>query len=377
MGVVRNKIPWDLRQRGKLDSNRHAKKIKQAVKDNLQHIIAEEEIISTDGKRTTKIPVKYLDSYRFVHGTPTDGVGHGEGEEGDILKDGREKQGKGDKAGNSPGRDIYDVEISVDELTEMMMEDLGLPYFKDKDHKEIITTKEKFIDIRKRGIRSNWSKKRTIMENIKRNARSGKAVFKDLHEDDMRFITWDQIVERHSNAIVYLMMDRSGSMDEGKRYLCKATFWWLCRFLEKKYDRVEVVFIAHDTEAKIVPEKDFFTISNDGGTRCSSAYEICLEDIKENRPANIWNIYCFHFSDGDNWDDDNEKCIKLVKEMLVHANMFAYGQVEYNNMHTLPYGLMNAMNSGIKDDRFMTTVLKEKADVYAALKAFLGKEIDK
>jgi hypothetical protein len=165
-------------------------------------------------------------------------------------------------------------------------------------------------------------------------------------------------------------------MDEPKRYLCKATFWWICRFLEHKYDNVEVVFIAHDYNAQIVPEKDFFILSNDGGTRCSSAYELCLADIKDHRPLHVWNIYCFHFSDGDNWGDDNDRCVQLVKEMLTKANMFAYGQVEYGRYGDFQTALLESLKK-IEHPRMMTTVLSKKEDVYTVLQSFLGKEVEK
>jgi sporulation protein YhbH len=275
--IIMNGIPWDLRNRGERDSQRHQKKIREAIRKNLHSIIAEKAIITTDGKRTTKVPVRYLESYYFRYGKMKDDVGHGPGEEGDVLIPGKDKEaeGQGDKPGKQAGRDIYDAEISVEELTDMMIEDLGLPWLEDKEKKELIVKHVEYTDLRKKGPWANWAKRRTVMENIKRNAAHGqKPVFKELSEDDMRFHSWEEKIERHSNAVVYLMMDRSGSMDDHKRYLCKATFWWLCRFLEKAYDNVEVVFIAHDYEAKVVPEKDFFTLSNDGGTRCSSAYDL-------------------------------------------------------------------------------------------------------
>lgn len=379
MGVLKNKIPWDLRQRGQRDSQRHQQKIKQAIRKNLHKIIAEESIITTDGKRTTKVPVRYLDSYYFKHGRMQDGVGHGDGDKGTVLRPGKDKrdQASGDKPGDQAGQDIYDAEISVDELTKMMIEDLDLPWLEDKEKKQVITTHIEYTDLRKRGPLSNWAKRQTVIENIKRNAVEGKgAQFGELKEEDMRFRTWNERIERHSNAVVYLMMDRSGSMDDYKRYLCKATFWWLCRFLEKMYDHVEVVFIAHDYEAKVVPEKDFFTISNDGGTRCSSAYELAWKDIQESRPSNVWNVYCFHFSDGDNGSEDNELCAKIVQEMLLRINMFAYGEVAYNNNHWQERSGLITVLRDVKHPRLMTSVLKEKTDVYLTLKKFLGKEIE-
>lgn len=386
MGILRSNLPYDLRRRGQLDSNRHQKKIREAIKKNLHKIIAEEAIITTDGKRTTRVPIKYLDSYYFKHGYPKDAVGHGEGEEGDILKKGEKKDGSGRKAGNRPGDDVYDAEVSVDELTQMMLEDLGLPWMEKKDKTEIVTTETKFTDLRKRGIMSNWAKRATVLENIKRNAKESKEPkFGNLKDDDMRFRTWDEVIQRHSNAVVYLMMDRSGSMDDHKRYLCKATFWWICRFLERKYDNVEVVFIAHDTNAQVVPEKDFFAISSSGGTMCSSAYDLAWKDIRESRPQNVWNVYVFHFSDGDNWGDDDEKCVKVIKDMLGRVNMLAYGEVDYegddleedddDDDDVLLSSLMRALKEGIgSHPRFLRAKMWRKKDVYKTLKAFLGVE---
>jgi len=378
MGILRNKIPWDLRRRGQRDSQRHQQKIKEAIKKNLHKIIAEETIIRTDGKRTTRIPIRYLDSYYFKHGKPQDGVGHGEGELGDILRPGKDHgdEEEGNKPGDKPGAEIYDAEISVEELTKMMIEDLGLPYLEEKPKKEIIKTHIEYTDLRKRGPLANWAKRQTILNNIKRHAIEGDpAKFGKLKDEDMRYRTWNEHIERHSNAVVYLMMDRSGSMDDHKRYLCKATFWWLCRFLETLYDCVEVVFIAHDYEARIVPEQDFFSISNDGGTRCSSAYEVAWKDIKEFRPENVWNVYCFHFSDGDNGDEDNEVCAKMVKEMLNRINMFAYGEVAYENDNWQEGSGLSSTLEEIVHPRLMTAVLHDKEDVYPTLKKFLGKEM--
>lgn len=374
-----DKLPWDLRQRGRLDSDRHAKKVREAVKKNLHHIIAEESIVTSDGKRTTRVPVRYLDSYHFKHGKPGDGVGHGPGKPGDIIRPGKGKRkgpGQGRQAGEGAGDMIYEAEISFDELTKMMLEDLALPYLEQKDKVEVITRTPVYTDMRKKGIMANWIKKKTVIENMKRNAiEHGKAKFEKLQEDDMRFRTWDEKIERHSYAVVYLMMDRSGSMDDHKRYLCKATFWWLCRFLETRYENVEVVFIAHDYDAHIVPEQDFFSIVNSGGTRCSSAYDLCWKDIKESRPENIYNVYCFHFSDGDNWGDDDARCVKIVKEMLGRVNMFAYGEVSWkNDMWRNDSSLRKAFEA-ISHPRFMTAVLEDKKDVHPTLLKFLKKEL--
>jgi hypothetical protein len=144
-----------------------------------------------------------------------------------------------------------------------------------------------------------------------------------------------------------------------------------------------MVFIAHDTEAQIVPEQDFFTISNSGGTMCSSAYRVALEHIQQFHPQARWNNYVFHFSDGDNWHDDNALCKALVTQLLEHATMLGYGEIRYQDDATF-YGCANAYNpawstlhrelSMIAHQRFMTVAIKQKADVYQALQTFLARK---
>src|SRR5438067_779835 len=125
--------------------------------------------------------------------------------------------------------------------------------------------------------------------------------------------------------------DGSGSMTTSKKYVAKSFFFWMVRFLRLKYQHVETVFVAHDTEAQVVPEQDFFALSNSGGTRCSSAYQVALEHLQQHHPASRWNIYLFHFSDGDNLPYDNAVCKTVVQDLLVHCNMVGYGEIRYQD----------------------------------------------
>jgi uncharacterized sporulation protein YeaH/YhbH (DUF444 family) len=95
--------------------------------------------------------------------------------------------------------------------------------------------------------------------------------------------------------------------------------------------KVEIVFIAHHTKAKEVEEEEFFTPGESGGTICSSAYVKALEIIDSRYPQSLYNIYPFHFSDGDNLTSDNEQCVKLIKELLTRDNIFGYGEVNQFN----------------------------------------------
>jgi sporulation protein YhbH len=374
-------IPWDLRRRALKDSIRHDTRVKEAIRQNLKELIAEENIITSDGRKLVKIPLRYLDQYRFRFGSLGSGMGQGVGQVGDIIARDSER-GDGEQPGEQPGEQVYEAEISVEELTRMMLEDLALPWLEDKDQQEIITTTYQFDEVRRKGSMANIDKKRTLLENVKRHAARKQPKVGAFHDDDLRFRVWSVREEHHSNAAVYLLMDRSGSMTTEKKYIAKSFFFWLVRFLRLKYKTIDTVFIAHDTEAQVVPEQDFFTISNSGGTMCSSAYRVALAHLQQHHPASRWNNYVFHFSDGDNWEEDNARCKELVMQLLQQTTMLGYGEIRYRDEATF-YGWVKSFNpawstlhkdlSAIAHPHFVTVCIKQKEDVYQALQTFFGK----
>jgi sporulation protein YhbH len=377
-----SEIPWDLRRRALKDSIRHDKRVKEAIRKNLKELIAEENIITSDGRKLVKIPLRYLDQYRFRFGQMGSGAGQGKGDIGDVIARDSEPGDGSEQPGDQPGEQVYEAEISVEELTRMMLEDLALPWLEEKDQQEITTTTYTFDEVRRKGSMANIDKKRTLLENLKRHAAHKEPKVGAFRDADLRFKVWSVREEYHSNAAVYLLMDRSGSMTTEKKYIAKSFFFWLVRFIRLKYKTVDTIFIAHDTEAQIVPEHDFFTISNSGGTMCSSAYRVALEHIQKTHPKSQWNNYVFHFSDGDNWEEDNRHCQELVTQLLDHTTMVGYGEIRYRDEATF-YGWVKSFNpawstlhkelSGITHPRFVTTAIKQKEDVYQALQAFFGK----
>ena len=208
---------------------------------------------------------------------------------------------------------------------------------------------------------------------FKRNALSGNPGFHPIIQEDLKFKTWNEVIKPDSKAVVIAMMDTSGSMGIWEKYMARSFFFWMSRFLRTKYETVDIVFIAHHTEAKIVSEEDFFTKGESGGTICSSAYRKALEVIETSYHPNKFNIYPFHFSDGDNLTSDNPRCVKLVEEIMKVSNMFGYGEVNQYNRHST---LMSAYKN-IKDDRFYHYILKQKTDVFHAMKSFFHKEDNK
>jgi sporulation protein YhbH len=375
ISVTLGREDWSLHRKGVVDQARHRQKVKEAIKENLADIVSEQSIITSDGKKIVRVPIRTLEQYKFRY-DPNDkrGVGQGDGNSsvGDVLERyGKgEGQGSGKQAGDQPGVDFYEAEITIDDLAGMIFQDLELPHLEEKRQRQMESETVQFTDIRKSGPFSNLDKRRTIRENLKRNAMLGHPKFGGIHADDLRFKTWDHHVRYESNAVVIAMMDVSGSMGTFEKYVSRAFYYWMVKFLRTRYDNVEIVFVAHHTEAKEVTEEEFFTRGESGGTKASSAYLLALDLIEQRyRPAD-WNIYPFHFSDGDNWPSDNELCLRCLQQLTEQCNIFGYGEIRqgrFAHQSTLMQTL-ERLNS----PKFSSVTIAEKSDVYPALKRFFG-----
>lgn len=368
---------WSLHRKGYLDQQRHIDKVKDAIKNNLPDLISEESIIMSNGRDVIKIPIRSLDEYkiRYNH-NKTKHIGQGDGKSniGDIIASDPNKQeksgsGQGEKAGDQPGIDYYEAEVSLEEVEDVLFKELELPDLKQKDQAEIKTEKIEFNDVRRKGLMGNIDKKRTILTALKRNATKGNPTISPIHNDDLRFKTWNHVIKPESNAVVLAMLDTSGSMGNFEKYMARSFFFWMVRFLRYKYKTVKIEFIAHHTEAKVVTEEAFFSRGESGGTICSSAYRKALELIEEKYHPSHYNIYPFHFSDGDNMSSDNPACIKLIDDIIGISNIFGYGEVNPYNRHST---LMRAYKH-IESPKFRHYILKEKQDVYHAMKSFFQK----
>ncbi|MFC0189933.1 sporulation protein YhbH [Fictibacillus aquaticus] len=369
---------WSLHRKGYQDHQRHMEKVQEAIKNNLPDLISEENIILSNGKDVIKIPIRSLDEYKIRYNYEKNkhvGQGDGDSQVGDVVaRDGRAAQngpgkGKG-PAGDKPGSDYAEAEVSIAELQEMLFKELELPDLKQKEQDNITVEKIEFNDIRRTGLMGNVDKKKTILSAFKRNALDGRPGVAPIYNDDLRFKTWNEVTKPESKAVVLAMMDTSGSMGIWEKYMARSFFFWMTRFLRSKYETVDIEFIAHHTEAKVVTEDDFFSKGESGGTICSSAYRKALELIETKYNSARYNIYPFHFSDGDNLTSDNARCVKLVEQIMEHTNMFGYGEVNAYNRHSTLMSVYKNFN----DPKFQYYILKEKADVYHSMKHFFKKK---
>jgi uncharacterized sporulation protein YeaH/YhbH (DUF444 family) len=171
-------------------------------------------------------------------------------------------------------------------------------------------------------------------------------------------------------------MDVSGSMGEEQKELVRLEAFWIDTWLRRNYEGIESRYIVHDVRAAEVDKKTFFSVKEDGGTRISSALQVCKELLTAHYDPSEWNTYLFHFSDGDNSSDsDNRLCVKLIREQLLPiANLFGYCQVASaygsGSFHNV---LTDAFPTGEADEfgpKLITSKVNGRDDLMDSLKTF-------
>ncbi len=444
---------WPI-QKGLKDAKRHQKKIDDAIKKNVRDVIGNEDIITSEGKKKVRIKVQGMKDFRFVHGN-TDGsggggIGQGDGNAGDVIgrKPGK-GTGQGNKGGQGHGQDM-ETEVDVDYLLDIMFEDLGLPWLDPKKKNSIEIPKGwKFESISKKGVYSRIHKKRTMKEAIKRNVLfireiiantplkelietggdrdfqkaqedAGKAlqqgkgdieeairIINDdeldssessgflIHDDDLRFKQIEEDVEICSKAVVFALMDVSGSMTPDKKYLMKSLLFWMVSWLRKQYEFVDIRFIQHTEVATEVDENTFFYGGESGGTMASSAFKKANYIIDTEYPVDEWNIYTIYCSDGE--DFDPMSAISEMEDMLAkNINMLSYIEIKpyHDTMDEdmrYQYGYSTLLPECLKkwkfqessmgkegkfwinnDLRFLLSVIKDKKQIWPCLQHMLG-----
>tara|TARA_Y100000592_G_C5449562_1_gene307945 strand:- start:434 stop:1630 length:1197 start_codon:yes stop_codon:yes gene_type:complete len=377
------------------DRSRHRKKIEDAIKESIKDVVAEESIIGQNGKKKIRIPVRGIKEHRFVYGTNEKNkqVGSAPGKD---VKQGQQighrrrqpQQGEGNKPGNKPGEEMYEIEMSLEELAEYLFNDLELPELEKKSFK--FTTQEKMKRKGKRpyGIRPRLSKKETIKQKIRRKKAAIKAGSYDpesgerftFHESDLRYKHIAPVVKENTAAVVFFVMDVSGSMTTSKKFLARSFFFLLYQFLNHRYSSVDVVFVSHTAEAQEVNEEQFFTQAPNGGTLVSTGLNKVEEIIEKRYHPNNWNIYTFYCGDGDNWSTDNKEALSAFRRLKEINQTMCYTEIDNKN-HQDQYALFGNTTTGkrlwdwmklIEDKSFKRISLTDSKDIWPAFKNLFG-----
>ena len=301
--------------------------VRGRVRKDLRKHMSSGELIGRQGKKTVSIPLPKIGIPRLRYGKNDQGVGQGDGEAG-------EGAGQGQEAGDQPGQHVLEVEFTVDELAEIMGEELELPRIEPKGTKETNTYKHQYKGISKAGPESLRHFKRTYRQALKRTIASGgfdkkRPVIVPIKEDK-RYRTFVVEKEPRSAAVIIYMMDVSGSMGREQKEIVRSEAFWIDAWIKHHYKEVETRFIIHDAAAREVDRDTFFRTRESGGTLISSAYKLAAKILEDSYPVSDWNIYPFHFSDGDNWSQsDTRTCMKLLTDKLIPwSNQFSYAQVD-------------------------------------------------
>jgi len=377
------------------DRSRHRKKIEDAIKESIKDVVAEESIIGQNGKKKIRIPVRGIKEHRCVYGSNEKNkkVGSAPGKD---IKQGQQighrrrqpQQGEGNKPGNKPGEEMYEIEMSLEELADYLFSDLELPELEKKNFK--FTTQEKMKRKGKRpyGIRPRLSKKETIKQKLRRKKAAIKAGSFDpdsgerftFHESDLRYKHIAPQIKENTAAVVFFVMDVSGSMTKSKKFLARSFFFLLYQFLNHKYSSVDVVFVSHTAEANEVNEEQFFTQVPNGGTLVSTGLTKVEEIIEKRYHPNNWNIYTFYCGDGDNWSIDNKEALAAFRRLKEVNQVMCYTEIgklhDYREYSLFAGGKTEKRlwdwTKLVEDKNFKRVRLEEHKDIWPSFKKLFG-----
>lgn len=351
---------------------RYKNQIKRAVSD----AVGKRSITEIDQAEKIKIPSKDTSEPMFHRGKG----GHVErvlpGNDTFIAGD-RVKRpesdgsagGGGDASNDGEGEDSFAFELTREEFLEIYFEDLELPDLVKKELSRINAFKTVRAGVSTSGIPNNINILRSMKQATGRRVALAspykrqlkeveKALARLLEEQDpdealiiklrqecevlkrkvacvpfidtidLRYNYRTKIPAPSTQAVMFCVMDVSGSMDEAKKDIAKRFFILLYMFLTKNYEKIELVFIRHHTSAKEVNEEEFFYSRETGGTVVSSALELLSEVIEARYPPESWNIYVAQASDGDNWNADSPYCQELLQDKIMPLlQYFAYIEI--------------------------------------------------
>jgi len=321
---------YDLFSRGARDWLRHNEKVREAVRRHLPQIVAGADVLS-GGASTVRVPVRMLEHYRFRlrNSNEQQGVGQGPAKPGDRIgrpqQDGEYQRGQG---GNEDGSIQYTLEFRIDDIVDWLWEEMQLPNLEAKQGraKEDDWTREGWD---RRGARSRLDKRRSLKESIKRRGVQSAAGVQPppFTDDDLRFRQLARREQPAMQAVVMLLLDVSGSMGERERQISKTFFFWAIQGLQRQYRHLDLVFVAHTSEAWEFQEDEFFRVTGTGGTIASSGLRKVREIIDARFSPSQYNIYVFYASDGENFPSDQPQAQAALEDLIDDCNYLGFLEV--------------------------------------------------
>ena len=402
-----------------VNRQRFLRRYKKQIKEAISEQISKRSITDVEGGESVSIPKRDISepTFRNDKGGARQGVypGNKEFDEGDRIK--RPPAGSGGQgrraSDQGEGEDDFVFEISQDEYLELLFDDLELPNLKKNQLRKMTKSKTVRAGFTNDGVPTNINIVRTLRGALARRVAMGAEPRRRLREleaelealekeevvDELRHIKLRQEIEelkqriksipyidtfdlRYNNfvqrpeptsqAVMFCLMDVSGSMDQETKDIAKRFYILLYLFLSRSYRNVDVVYIRHHTQAKEVDEEEFFYSRETGGTIVSSALELTRDIIQQRYPPTDWNIYAAQASDGDNWNDDSPVCEQLLREALLpQMRYYAYVEITRRDHQ----GLWDHYTRLLEDhENFAMQHIREHQDIYPVFREFFQKQ---
>ncbi|ELV8619141.1 YeaH/YhbH family protein [Vibrio vulnificus] len=405
-----------------VNRQRFMRRYKEQIKESVADAVNRRSITNTETGEDVAIPHKDIKEPLFHQGKGglRERVHPGNDQfiTGDKIERPKGGQGgggagDGDASADGEGQDDFVFQISKDEYLDLLFEDLALPNLKKNQVNKITEWKKHRAGYQTAGMPSNISIVRSLQQSLARRTAMSAGKKRLLHEleleleriqnqepaqkleemklkqeiaelrkaiesvpfidtFDLRFKNYERKPVPSSQAVMFCLMDVSGSMDQATKDIAKRFYVLLYLFLNRTYENVEVVFIRHHTQAKEVDEHEFFYSQETGGTIVSSALKLMDEIVKARYPVGEWNIYAAQASDGDNWADDSPRCNELLtNKLLPNCQYYAYIEITRRSHQTLWHEYEKLEESF---DNFAMKNIRSVEDIFPVFRELFHKE---
>ncbi len=401
---------------------RFLRRYKTHIKKAVEEAVGRRSITDIDGGEQISIPGRDIDEPIFHHGQGGRKTGVHPGNRdfstGDRIprpEGGGGGQGGGKAGDSGEGMDEFVFQITQDEFLDFMFEDLALPNLV----KRHLTGTDTFKPVRAgisqqgnpsrinivRSMRASHARRIALSGSSRRRLREATKELELLRQQqpdnlidqkalqdeidtlqkridripfldtfDLRYNLITKQPNPSSKAVMFCLMDVSGSMTQATKDLAKRFYILLYLFLRRNYERIEVVFIRHHTSAKEVDEEEFFYSRETGGTIVSSALRLMQQIVDERYAPGEWNIYCAQASDGDNWNDDSPICRELLlKQIMPAMQYYCYVEITPREHQALWYEYEQVTE--MFSDSFAQQQIVDAGDIYPVFRKLFQKRM--
>ncbi|MBU9845654.1 YeaH/YhbH family protein [Rahnella ecdela] len=405
-----------------VNRQRFLRRYKSQIKQSIAEAINKRSVTDVDSGESVSIPNADINEPMFHQGRG--GLRHRvhPGNDHFVQNDRIERpqggggggSGQGEASQDGEGEDEFSFQISKDEYLDLLFEDLALPNLRKNQHKQLNEFKTHRSGYTSNGVPANISVVRSLQNSLARRTAMTAGKKRELRElestltevehsepaqlleeerlrkeiaelrakiaktpfidtFDLRYRNYERRPEPSSQAVMFCLMDVSGSMDQATKDMAKRFYILLYLFLSRTYKNVDVVYIRHHTQAKEVDEQEFFYSQETGGTIVSSALKLMDDVIKERYDPAQWNIYAAQASDGDNWADDSPLCHQLLaQKILPMVRYYSYIEITRRAHQTLwrEYEVLQE-----KFDNFAMQHIREQEDIYPVFRELFHKQV--